>query len=208
MRGLKTSVDLVTHDQSLNCLAVTSLYPGEGKSTIASNLATLFAASGTRTLLIDGSPDESTGARNPATDVSEGLFDILFGAATLDKVKISSASLPLDRLSGGGRQSAPISSGLMGSDAMKQFLEQARKEYEMIIVDLPSMKTAADARAISPFVDAMIVVARSGGTPVEILSEALQELHSARAMILGVVLNKVNVRILRKHGNLAAAYCA
>ena len=114
--------------------------------------------------------------------------------------------IPLDILAPGGRGIGPNLSSLLGSDAMKQFLDAARRDYEFVLIDLPSMKVAPDARAISPFVDAMVVVAQSGATPVDVLGEALQELQSARAGILGVVVNKAEKSRLTKHGNLAASY--
>ena len=93
-------------------------------------------------------------------------------------------------------------SGLGGATVRRLHAEGAA----VVIVDLPSLKMTADARAISPCVDGVIMVAEAGKTPTDILGEAMQDLASARANILGVVLNKVDERPLRKHGNLAAAY--
>jgi succinoglycan biosynthesis transport protein ExoP len=205
MRNVKTSIDIARHLQSLECIAITSLVPGEGKSTVALNIAKLFAISGTRTLLIDANIHASKGLRF-AQDAKDGLLDVLRGTASLEEARVRDEKIPLDILAPGGRGIGPNLSSLLGSDAMKQFLDAARRDYEFVLIDLPSMKVAPDARAISPFVDAMVVVAQSGATPVDVLGEALQELQSARAGILGVVVNKAETSRLTKHGNLAASY--
>jgi succinoglycan biosynthesis transport protein ExoP len=205
MRNVKTSIDIARHIQSLGCVAVTSLVPGEGKTTVSLNIAKLFAISGTRTLLIDANLHASRGLRF-APDGKEGLLDVLQRTVSLEAVRIRDEKIPLDILTVGGRGIGPNLSSLLGSDAMRQFLDAARRDYEFILIDLPSMKVAPDARAISPFVDAMVVVAQSGATPVDVLGEALQELQSARAGILGVVVNKAETSRLTKHGNLAASY--
>jgi succinoglycan biosynthesis transport protein ExoP len=205
MRNVKTSIDIARHLQSLECVAITSLVPGEGKSTVALNIAKLFAISGTRTLLVDANIHASRGLRF-ASDAKEGLLDVLRGTASLEEARVRDEKIPLDILAPGGRGIGPNLSSLLGSDAMKQFLDAARRDYEFVLIDLPSMKVAPDARAISPFVDALVVVAQSGATPVDVLGEALQELQSARAGILGVVVNKAETRRLTKHGNLATSY--
>jgi succinoglycan biosynthesis transport protein ExoP len=204
--GVKTSIDLAAQIQSLGCLAVTSLSPGEGKSTVAYNLAKLFALCGTRTLLIGGDLHASGEGKGVPPARRKDLLDVLHNPDLLPEAKISNERLPLDVLSSGNRLAAQNSCGLLGLEGMRQILETARKDYGIVIVDLPSLKVTADARAISPCVDGVIMVAEAGKTPTDILGEAMQDLAAARANILGVVLNKVDERPLRKHGNLAAAY--
>jgi succinoglycan biosynthesis transport protein ExoP len=203
--GVKTSVELAGQVQSLGCVAVTSPRPGEGKSTVAHNLAKLFAIRGTRTLLIDGNLHDAKGRSSGLRD-QKGLVDVLQDADLLTEAKVPDENLPLDVLPSGRKLPLSSSNGLLGGDGMRQLLDAARKEYGIIIVDLPSLKVASDARALSPMVDGMIIVAEAGRTPVDILGEAMQDLVSARASILGVVLNKADEGPIRKHGNLAAAY--
>jgi succinoglycan biosynthesis transport protein ExoP len=206
VRGVKTSIDIARHTQSLGCLAITSLSPGEGKTTLALNIAKLFAAAGVKTLLIDANFHLARGIRIHPGNPKEGLVDILRGASSLETAKISNEAIPLDLLAAGGRMATANSSSLIGSEMMHKFLDAARRDYGMILVDLPSLKIAPDARAVSPFVDAVIIVAQSGATPIDVLGEALQDLYAARAGILGIVLNKADPGPLKKFGNLATSY--
>jgi polysaccharide biosynthesis transport protein len=79
---------------------------------------------------------------------------------------------------------------------MRNILEDVRKEFQQIIIDLPPLGAVSDARAVSPMIDAYIVVANWGHTRFEVLDEAIANLGIAADKIVGVVLNKVDFTAL------------
>jgi Mrp family chromosome partitioning ATPase len=70
-------------------------------------------------------------------------------------------------------------------------LAALREKYEVVIFDLPALARSPDARAIARFLDAIVLVAERGATPLASVLSAVDTLRSARAEIVGVVLNKV-----------------
>jgi Mrp family chromosome partitioning ATPase len=73
---------------------------------------------------------------------------------------------------------------------MRSLLEGLRDSYDVVILDLPPLTTVMDARAISPFLDAVILVAEWSRTPVDKLMQAAESMESAQARVLGAVINK------------------
>jgi polysaccharide biosynthesis transport protein len=206
LRSVKTSIDTIGHVRPGRCLAITSLLPEEGKSTVAANLARLFALSGSKTLLIDGDLRQSSSWRKIAPRATKGLLDALASPASVGEFVIPDERLPLDILPAANGGPLPNSSDFMGSDQMRQLLEFARDAYRTVIIDLPAMKAAPDARAISPYADSFIVVAEWGRTPVDVLREALQDLTAMQASVLGVLINKVDVGSLRRQAKSTVTY--
>jgi polysaccharide biosynthesis transport protein len=93
------------------------------------------------------------------------------------------------------------SGDLLGSAHMQNVLTAARPKFQQLIVDLPPLGPVSDARAISPLVDAFILVVNWGSTRFDVLDDALAHFGVASEKIVGVVLNKVNFHEL---GNLDA----
>jgi succinoglycan biosynthesis transport protein ExoP len=75
---------------------------------------------------------------------------------------------------------------------MQRTLHQLRQSFETILVDLPALTSAVDARAIGPLLDGCLLVVEWGRTPIESLREAVELLRASRIRLLGTVLNKVN----------------
>jgi capsular exopolysaccharide synthesis family protein len=200
VQHIKTSIKLAQRSRSMRCLGVTSALPREGKTTLACNLTSLFAMSGSRTLLIDADLRNSALSKKMAPDLSAGgLIRALRNPKRARREIRSPNGTHFDFL--------PVrsdlilnSSDILGSEAMKALLESLDPFYDHIIFDLPPLRPAPDGIALGALLDGMIVVAEWGGTPVELLSEVTRALHKAQAPLLGVVITKVRSPQMRTYG--------
>jgi polysaccharide biosynthesis transport protein len=188
LRGVKDSIDYMSLAKPVHCLGITSPLPQEGTSTIASNLAVLYSLSGARPLLIDAN------FRNPrltqviCPNASSGLIEALAGQVaemTLFDKNTKTAFLPLI-----GPERIASALDFLKSGNLKALLKTLQQTYAPIIIDLPSLSTAIDARAISSLLDGNVIVAEWGKTRMETLREAVNALEAAQASVLGVIINK------------------
>jgi capsular exopolysaccharide synthesis family protein len=204
MKTWKTAIALAGRARPIHSIAVTSALPNEGKSTLTANLAALYEAAGTRVLLVDG--DLRTGRLSQilAPSVTRGLVDVIEGDYELHEciVPVNNGSLHLLPVSTGA---TAHSDELLGSPKAQALLKQMQKDYELVIIELPPLAASVDSLAISAMIDCTVVVAEWGMTPVPVLSEAVHLLRSARAKILGIVLNKVDTSTVR-YGDAAGDY--
>jgi capsular exopolysaccharide synthesis family protein len=197
LKSLKTAISLANRTRSIRSLGLTSALPGEGKSTVASNLAALFSKSGLRTLIVDADTYNSTLTKRFASGKTSGLIDALGNISLVAQCIVQIEYFDLLPAVAG-----PIanSNDMLGSNEMQELLASLSQLYDVIIVDLPPLKPAADARAISPLLDSVIVVAEWGRTPLKLLSEVSRSLRNAKASILGVVMTKVDESALYAYG--------
>jgi capsular exopolysaccharide synthesis family protein len=204
MKTWKTAIALAGRARPIRCLAVTSALPNEGKSTLTSNLAALYAAAGTRVLLIDG--DLRTGRLTQilAPSATCGLVDAIEGTSELAEciVPVNDSGLHILPAATGA---TAHSDELLGSPKAQALLKQLQKDYELVIIELPPLAASVDSLAMSSMLDCTVVVAEWGKTPAPVLLEAVHLLRNARAKILGVVLNKVDTSTVR-YGDAAADY--
>ncbi len=188
LRKLRRRIEQRLHGRKV--LMVTSLLENEGKSTVAVNLALSLAQKHSRVLLIDCDLHKSAcHILLDRPDVKHGLCQVLSG-----KVKVSEALLQ-DKKSGLFMLLEPKSTGsasdLIGSAAMRELLQWARKEFEYVILDLPPMALLSDAESMTRNADASILVVRQNAASAPALNKAIAALENGNAKYLGSVLNNV-----------------
>lgn len=188
-RNLRTSLFFAAPPERQQLIMVTSPSPGEGKSTVAFNLATAIAMSKRRVLLIDAN------FRKPALRQffpearAEGLSNYLIGQYLWDDV-ISTTSIPgLDVCSAGPLPPNPAE--LFVGEYLPRLIENARKQYDKIIIDGPPVLLVSDAMVLAGAVDGMILVCRSRSTSRGAVIRARNQIESIGTHILGCVLNAV-----------------
>jgi succinoglycan biosynthesis transport protein ExoP len=204
LRDLKTSVELARAISSVRCIAISSLGAKEGKSTIAGHLARLFADSGTSTILIDANLANTTISKAWAPKAQKGLLDVLSGNEPLANAIVRRENTSLHLLPASTGSVDPLRNELIGSQRMRDLLSELGGQYDLIVVDLPALQSGADARAISPYIDSFVFVAEWGRTSVDVLSEAARFLAAKQVNLLGVVINKIDPRVIRRmrdHGD-------
>jgi succinoglycan biosynthesis transport protein ExoP len=180
----------VCREKPSPCLGILSLLPGEGATTLALNLAASFASSRSKTLLVDADFRERSLSRELAPGTLFGLIETLHddeaSAVVVDR-KTGIHLLPI-------AEGEPIvdSADLLGSPAMQRLLPRLKEMFAAIIVDLPPLSRAVDARAIAPFLDGCILVVAHGQTSMHALEDAIEMLRADDVAVLGVVINRVS----------------
>jgi tyrosine-protein kinase Etk/Wzc len=191
-RSLRTNLAFARAHQDLRTIVLASPGPGDGKSTVACNLATTFAQQGQRTLLIDA--DLRRAVVNATFDIprSPGLTEVLVGAARLTDC-VRPVDVPnLSVLASG--QFPPNPSELLGSPALREMLEEAKRSFDMIVIDSPPVLAVTDASVITSVVDGTIVVVRVGKSARDAVKRAVAQLRIVNGRVLGAVLNDVDFR--------------
>jgi polysaccharide biosynthesis transport protein len=210
LRHLKVTADTSVVHRPNKIVGVTSARPREGRTLIAANLSEMIALSGCRALLIDGelrSPDLTA---QFAPKAKAGLAEVIAGrAATNDLVWRDSTSnlefLPTAKI--------PVRDPLTKEDlspaalfqrtqltpeGLKTLLQSVWDVYDYVILDLPPIAPAADVEAISPLIDAFILVIEFGRTSQQAVIEALNATPPVAEKLLGAVLNKADATELER----------
>lgn len=188
--ALRTSVLFDLPGRPPRSLAITSTRPGEGKTTVSSNLAISLARLDRRVLLIDADLRRPALHRAFGLEASPGLAGVLEGTAGDWRGLVRPDAAPgVDLLPAGHPPENPAE--LLSSGRMRRLVEEAYAGYDFVILDSPAlMINAADARLLAPLADGSIVVIRSGSTPREHARRALRQVPN----LIGVVLNDLDPR--------------
>jgi len=189
VRALRNSILLADFDRRIHSILITSASPGEGKSTIAAHLALTHAAQRQKTLLIDGDMRRPSVHRRFQMPGSIGLSNVLVsGLEWRDAVLTPPNSTHFDILPAG--PPSHVAPDLMGH-GLTQLLDEASRDYDLIILDAPPLLGFAEPLEMATAVDGVVVVTRAGQTPRKAASSVLGILARLRANTLGVVLNEV-----------------
>jgi capsular exopolysaccharide synthesis family protein len=186
-RTVRTNIQFSIVDQEIQTIVVTSSGPAEGKSTTTANLAVVFAQQGKRVLLIDSDLRKPTVHYTFRHENHVGLSNVLTRQASLDEAVKTTDQDNLWVLTSG--PIPPNPSEVLGSRGMQALLELAKNEYDVIIMDSPPILAVTDAHVLSNLADGVVLVVSSGKTEIESAKKAKELLSSAKAKILGVVLN-------------------
>ncbi|MDO4254198.1 MAG: polysaccharide biosynthesis tyrosine autokinase [Kocuria sp.] len=188
-RQLRTNLAFANVDNPPRIVVVTSSVAGEGKSSVAANLAVTIAATGQSTVVVDAD------LRRPVqTDIfglpsGAGLTDVLAGAAQLDEVLQEGPHGSNVRLLAAGR-TPPNPSELLGSHAMSTLLAHLSKDH-MVIVDSPPILPVTDPSVLAKAADGVVIVAHANRTNLDELVKASHRLRTVNATLLGAIMNHV-----------------
>ncbi len=178
-------------------IGVISAGPGEGRSTVAANLARLLAEEGTKSILIDGDVRNPTLSRDFVPPKSQGLVQVVSGTARISDVLWTDRASPLTFLPAGSDAEANPPSGTLSAPATKAVINACRQQFEAVIVDLPATIPVVDVRAAAHLFDGFLMVVEWGQTSEESLARAVLS-TGLEDRILGAVLNKVNLRLMKR----------
>jgi len=191
-RSLRTSVLLSTAERPPRSLLVSSSRPGEGKTTIATNLALSLAQLGQRVLLIDADMRRPCLHKVFARPASSGLASYLTGQGDWPAL-VEPAGVPgLDLLVCGPLPPNPAE--LLSSDRMRLLLRQALADYAVVLLDSPPLLNVADSRILASLVEGLVLVVQGGATPRELVRRARTTAREVGAHVIGVVLNNLNLQ--------------
>ena len=200
-RVLRTSISYPDVESRIGSVLITSAVSGEGKTTVALNLARAYAESGARTLLIEGDLRRPVLSERLSLAAAPGLADVLRSEATLES---ATRRVALDPPGGSGRgahldivvagAAASNPQTLLEGKRMSRILEGLEDRYDMVVVDGAPGLGVSDAAPLMREVGAVLVVSRVGRTQIH-ESQALRDrLELLGVRPLGVVANGVSRR--------------
>ena len=185
-RALRSQLLLRWFAERRKALAVTASRRGQGTSTLAANLAILFAQMGERTVLIDANLRSPAQSRLFGLDSRPGLSDVLTGRCTVqdalcavgefDNLWVLPAGVP-----------PPNPQELLGRVAFSYLIETAPAGFDIVIVDTPPILEFADALLISALTRGCILAVRRNEARVADISQVRNELQPTAAELVGAV---------------------
>jgi len=190
-RKLRTNFAFLGVDRESLCCVITSPSAGDGKSTVAANLAIALAQAGQSVAVIDADLRKPSLHKLFRLPQRVGTTTVLLDQAGLqDAIHHVHSALPAVLTSG---QVAPNPSELLGSHRMQDLLSELRATNEVVLIDCPPLLPVTDPMVVSRFVDGILLVARAGVTTRDQAQAAKATCAKAGARIFGTVLNASTV---------------
>lgn len=190
--SLRTALQFSTPDGAPSSLLVTSARPAEGKSTTAYAVALNLARIGRRVLLVDGDLRNPSMHRVVGVENERGMSNLLSGSADLATVVQRTSLENLLFIPCGPLPPNPAE--LWGGDRLRQILEEARKDFDHVVIDGPPVLGFADSPLLAAAVGGVVFVVESRGTRRGQARGALRRLRVGHATILGAVLTKFSAK--------------
>ena len=198
-RSLQTSLLLATAGQPPRFILFTSATPSEGKTTAATNLASVMAQGDSRILLIDADLRRPSIHHRFGLPGKLGLTTVLAGTSRVEDSIQRVPELPnLDILPSG--PVPPFPTEMLSSDAMKRLLQRFAQEYTHIVIDSPPILSVTDGVILGRMVDAVVLVVRHGKSNKNVMRRTRDLLERSGAPTAGLVLNAVDVNSPEYYG--------
>lgn len=197
IRSLRTN--LLFSGSNIKAVMFTSAMPDEGKSSVSFSLAREMARIGKRTVLVDADIRKSVmRSRYLMSFVPKGLSQYLSGQCRLDQIVYKTEANNLSVIFAGPYSPNPLE--LLEEDLFGQMFETLRQEYDYIVVDTPPMAGMSDGSVVAKHCDGVVLVVESGAISYHLEQKVKTTLERTGGRILGVVLNKVDLRNQRYYG--------
>jgi capsular exopolysaccharide synthesis family protein len=190
-RKLRTNIELSHFDQDIKTIALTSTMAMEGKTVTSINLATVYAQSGLKTLLIDMDLRKPKIHRGFRVINQIGLSDMITHKLSIEET-VHIVDDHLHILTSGTK--LPYPAEFLMSEPLKALITELKNHYDRIIIDTPPMTAVTDATIISSFVDGVILVFASREARTDVAERVINDLKTNNAKIIGSVLTRVQKR--------------
>jgi succinoglycan biosynthesis transport protein ExoP len=198
LRSIWATINTAQRETGAKVICVVSSNPGEGKTTVAINLAAHFALrSTTRVLVIDADFHRQSLTNRVAPEARVGFREALEEPAALAKFVVRKQRLNLDTLPCPIADRMPNAAELLGSLEMQQLIEVARESYDLVIIEAPPVAAVVDYKMIARHCDGFIFIVEWGKTSQRLVLECLSDASGLLDRVLCVVLNKVDPSALR-----------
>ena len=190
-RVLRTNLLFSRKDDKLNTVAIVSAGAGEGKSTTVMNLATVFAQSNQRVLIVDSDLRRPTLHKMLHVTNNLGLTNYLLKQNTLEEV-IQTTNVPsLDFMASGKLPSSSL--GILSSSQMKSLISELKQRYDFVFFDSPPIMGVSDASILASEVDLALQVIQYRRYPQPMNIRAKQLIEKVGGNLVGIVLNNINM---------------
>jgi succinoglycan biosynthesis transport protein ExoP len=201
IRSIKLAIDLNPTKTSNKVIGITSSLPNEGKSTIAVSLAQLIGHAGKNVIIVDFDLRNPSLSTNLAPSATAGIVDVLSGARSLEETIWRDPETNLAFLPAAKRGPLFHTSEILSAEQTRVLLDKLRAAYDYVIVDLPPLAPIVDVRAAAPLIDCFILVVEWGKTRTDVVEHALHTAPNVYEALIGTVLNKTNMRAMRRYNN-------
>ncbi|CAB1062263.1 Tyrosine-protein kinase EpsD (EC [Olavius sp. associated proteobacterium Delta 1] len=196
---LRTKIQQLTQAKGWNTVMITSTVPGEGKTLTSINLALTFSKAYNQTvLLVDCDLRYQSIHKVLGFHNDSGLIECLMDNRPLQESIIWPGIEKLTLMSGG--RTIQDSTELLGSPRMQALVKEMKTRYDdrYVIFDLPPLLVGADALALAPFIDCIVMVVEEGRTPTKDLQKAMQMLPPEK--FIGFVMNRQKIAMAEYYG--------
>lgn len=202
-KTLRTNLEFSGSDNK--AIVLTSSTPNEGKSTVSIGLALALVESGKRVLFVDADLRKSVlVGRHRVTEEVKGLSHYLSGQADLNDVICRTQEAGLFVIFAG--VVPPNPSELLGQKRFAHLIENAKANYDYVIIDAPPLGNVIDAAVISKVCDASVLVVAAKSVSYKFVRTVKEQLEKTGCPILGVVLNKVDMKQNKYYGKYYGNY--
>ncbi len=192
-RTMRTNVEFTDIDVGLRSILVTSPSVGDGKSTVAANLALAFAQAGRRTVLVDAD------LRKPSI---HQLFDLsnTFGLTNLirsESINLAQVIRKVDEPNLRVLTSGPLPPNpaeLLGSNRMRTIIDALKADSDLVVFDTPPSAAVTDAAVLASLIDGTILVVAAGATRRQLAHNVDESLTRVGGRVIGVVFNRLRSR--------------
>jgi len=198
-RVLRTNLQFCSFDKKIKTLAITSYGPGEGKTTTAINLSISMAMSGMKILLIDADLRKPGLIKRLGETNAIGLTNLISGQVSFQDALnytdvdgfcfITCGPMP------------PNPTELLSSMKFMEIINEAREQFDMVIIDTPPLGSFIDCAVISSQIDGTLLVIKSKAVDYRSAQRVKEQLEKVNARIIGVVLNKTEETEYKYHYN-------
>lgn len=202
-RMLRTNIEFTGVENRI--IAVSSCTPNDGKSTVAYNLACAFAEAGKKTLMVDADLRKSVLLKRLQVEGElKGLSHLLSGQAVVGDIMYNTGKSNLYLMPPGIYPINPTE--LLGNERFQKLIAALRDVFEYVIIDTPPLGSVIDAAVVAKQCDGSILVLAANHTSRAEAIAVTEQMRSANPNILGVVLNKVEVKGSGYYGKKYGGY--
>ena len=198
LHSIWAMINIAQRESSAKVVCVVSSNPGEGKTTIATNLAAHFALhTNTRVLVIDADFHRQSLTSRVAPDARVGFKEALEEPTALAKFVVRRERLNLDVLPCPPSERTTNAAELLGTAEMEQLIEVARQTYDLVIIEAPPLAAVVDYKMIARHCNGFIFVVQWGKTSQRLVHECLSDASTILDRVLCVVLNRADPSALK-----------
>ncbi|MGP6146548.1 CpsD/CapB family tyrosine-protein kinase [Jeotgalibaca sp. A122] len=204
-RTIRTNIQFSMIDKDLKTIIFTSSGPYEGKSTVAANIASVFADQGKKVVLIDADMRKPTVSKTFSIHNTEGLSTLITSRSTrIEDVVQYVDEAGLDIITSG--PVPPNPSELLNSNRMNEIIKELEDTYDLVLFDMPPVVSVTDAQIMATKTDGVVFVVRRNIAHTEDIKQAKELLDMVHANVLGVVFNGAEKRTDRSYSYYGYGY--
>jgi len=187
-RTLRTNIGFASVDKKYRTILISSTNPQDGKSTTSANLAVAMAQAGNRVVLVDCDLRKPILHKTFGQENSRGFSNLIMQEMPLSDVA-KKVEENLDLITSG--PIPPNPSEMLNSSKTRSLWAELMKNYDYVLIDSPPILAVADASILASQTEGVLLITKSGTTRIDLGRKAKEQLLTANANIIGVVINEM-----------------